>query len=197
MIFLQKRGLILASNSPRRKEYFQRYGFDFTIQGPDIEEHIQEKEQANHFVRRMAKEKVMAVANTISSREDIILAADTIVVLDGTILGKPKSKEDSISMLTMLNGKTHEVTTAYAIYDCRNKNLIENSCTSKVLFFSLSSVLIMKYAEELEGMDKAGAYSIQGLGTFLIQSIEGSYNNVVGLPIEQVIQDFLLNHFIS
>jgi len=196
MIFSQKRELVLASKSPRRKEYLQRYGLIFTVQDAQIKEHAIENESPIRFVVRMAQEKAFAIKDLVSEG-CVILAADTIVVIDGKILGKPTSKDNAITMLTELNGRTHEVTTAYAIYDCREGHILQNSCTTKVSFLSLQPNLIIQYAEELEGLDKAGAYSIQGLGTFLIRSIEGSYNNVVGLPIEMVVQDFLKHGFIS
>ncbi|MCP4751673.1 MAG: septum formation protein Maf [Proteobacteria bacterium] len=196
MNFHQNREIVLASGSPRRKRYLELFGFQFRIVTGSVDESAGADELPLNFARRMAKEKAEAVMEQCS-REEIIIAADTIVVFGNRILGKPKSPEDVYPMLEKLNGKTHQVITSYVVLDGLNRDVIRNEAVSKVSFNRLSKNLLKAYAGTKEPLDKAGAYSIQGIGTFLVRSIEGSYNNVVGLPIEMLLQDLLERNYIS
>ncbi len=196
MNFKQHRQIILASGSPRRKEYLERYNFEFRIITSDISEDVLDGERPMAYVTRMATEKAEAVSGQCQPNE-IILAADTVVALHDRIIGKPVDKEDAIKMLEELNGANHEVITAYTILNPSENILIKNYAGTQVRFNQLSSDYIRSYVESEEPLDKAGSYSIQSTGTFLVNGIEGSYNNVVGLPIEKVIRDLIDHNFIS
>ena len=196
MKFNQEKKIILASGSPRRKEYLERYQLNYKIIKPDIDETPIAGEAPDGYAKRMAKEKVTAINGDIGINE-IALSADTIVVFQERILGKPTSKEDAYQMLALLNGQTHSVITAYALLVKEQNSLTVNAVCTKVTFNDLSEKLLRAYVDSEEPMDKAGSYSIQGDGTFLVDTIKGSYNNVVGLPIEQVIQDLLKLNVIS
>jgi septum formation protein len=190
MKFSQTKTIILASGSPRRKEYLERYQLKYRIIKPDIDETPFKDEGPVTYAKRMAKEKVESISGDIGY-DEIALSADTIVVYEDNILGKPVSTEDAYQMLTQLNGQVHSVVTAYALLlKAQNSLTVESVCT-KVTFNELPEAFLRTYAESEEPLDKAGSYSIQGDGTFLVNAIEGSYNNVVGLPVEQLIQDFL------
>ncbi len=161
-----------------------------------IDETVREGEEPVTYARRLAKEKGLAVAEKLKD-DEIVIAADTIVLIGNQILGKPENSHTVLTMLHKLNGKSHLVITAYFIYDCNNGQEILQDVTTKVMFKNVSNNLLTAYAESEEPLDKAGAYSIQGIGTFLVDSIEGSYNNVVGLPIESLLQNLLDNKFLS
>ncbi|MBU2647236.1 septum formation protein Maf [bacterium] len=193
---MQNRKFVLASGSPRRKEYLERYHLDFHILTGDIDETVLKGEKPVVYARRLAREKGLTVAERLFDNE-IVIAADTIVVLNDLIIGKPATKADVLPMLQRLNGKCHQVITAYFIFDCQYRKEILRDVTSKVVFNKLATEQLAAYAELEEPLDKAGAYSIQGIGTFLVESIEGSYNNVVGLPIEVLIQDLLDNRMLK
>lgn len=192
---LQTKGIVLASSSPRRKAMLERYNLKFRIQTGNVEEKAKHLEQPEVFVVRTAKEKAESVFPSCQS-EEIVISADTIVVFKNKILGKPRSPADSFSMLNRLNGNTHQVITSYVIYDCESKAVIQRSTKTEVSFFEYPDKVLKKYAESDEPADKAGAYSIQGIGTFLVKSIVGSYNNVVGLPIEILLNDLIDQKYI-
>ncbi len=196
MFFTQNRKIVLASSSPRRKEFLERYGLKFKILTNNTDETVRKGELPLEFAQRMASDKARAVVKQCKE-EEIVIAADTIVVFNGHILGKPGSGKNALKMLQKLNGQTHEVISSYMIYDCKSKEKIQKSAFSKVIFYQLPEDVLKAYAETKEPLDKAGGYSIQGMGTFLVRYIDGSYNNVVGLPVEMLIQDMLSNQFIT
>lgn len=196
MKFQQNRDIVLASGSPRRKDYLERYNLQFRIQTGDIDETPHTGETPLDFVERMAKEKAMAVIKNCTT-DEIVIAADTIVVFDGKILGKPETPNDALRMLSELNGSIHQVITGYAIFDCRDKSIIQKAATTEVEFNQLSESFLRSYAATDEPHDKAGSYSIQGIGTALVKKINGSYNNVVGLPIEQLLDDLLRQNYLT
>jgi len=190
MDFIQKRNIVLASGSPRRKAYLDRYSLKFRILTGSVDEISQLGEDPVSFANRMASEKADAILNECHA-DEIVIAADTIVVFDGKILGKPNSQVDIYPMLSVLNGNKHEVITSYVIHDCQNNSRIQNKAITEVTFHNLPANILKIYASSNEPQDKAGSYSIQGVGTFLVSSINGSYNNVVGLPIELLIRDMI------
>ncbi len=189
MKFEQIRPLVLASGSPRRKEYFQRYGLDFSLLKTDIPEIQDPNEPPEAFARRLALEKGQDARRRFPHlKKEVIVSADTIVILNNRVLGKPTQAGEVLPMLELLNGQTHQVLTAYALLGI---DLEEVHCEwTSVEFFSHPSELLNAYAQTAEPLDKAGSYSIQGVGSFLVKSIQGSYNNVVGLPMEKLLQDF-------
>ena len=178
--------LILASNSPRRKSLLTEYGFSFTVIPSDfIESNLLLSPTVT--AKNNALGKAKDVFNKLMDNEIIVLGADTIVVLDGKILGKPKDNFDAKNMLEKLSNKSHQVITGYSIYT-KNK-IITDYITTIVKFNELTDELIDKYVATGSPLDKAGAYGIQD-GFNLVKKIDGSYNNVVGLPIE-IIKDKL------
>jgi septum formation protein len=178
--------LILASASPRRAELLRAAGFDFDVVAPHIDEWLRDGESAEHYVRRLAAEKSAAVP---LNNNDVVLGADTAVVVDGDILGKPADDEQARAMLRRLSGRWHEVMTGISV----RRGSIEKGCveTTRVRFASLSNTEVAWYVASHEGRDKAGGYAIQGLASRFIPQIEGSYANVVGLPVTSVVE--LLN----
>lgn len=173
---------ILASASPRRKEILENVGFCFDVIPSENEEKIKGDLSPKDTVEALAYQKALDVYS--SYPDSVVLGADTIVVFNGEILGKPKDKADAKRMLKMLSGQTHEVRTGYAVLG-GNTEIVLSECTL-VTFFALSDEEIENYANTGEPMDKAGAYGIQGKGGLLVRSILGDYFNVVGLPVANV-----------
>lgn len=174
--------LVLASASPRRRELLEQIGVAFTVSVADIDETPRTGEAPADYVARMAREKAAAVAGAVSPGS-AVLAADTTVVIDDDVLGKPRDHLDGLAMLARLSGRTHEVLTAVCL--CDDGGQEEVLVTTRVTFATLDRALCEAYLATGEPRDKAGAYGIQGLGAVLVESIEGSYSNVVGLPLAQ------------
>lgn len=173
--------LVLASRSPRRQELLSRAGIPFVVRPADVPEEPLHGERAVEHARRLAREKAEAVA---CSDGEIILGADTVVVVEDQILGKPSDPADARRMLRALSGRTHEVVTGICLRSSRQ--CIVDSETTRVRFIPLSEDEIASYVSSGEPMDKAGAYAIQGLASKFIDRIEGCYFNVVGLPVALV-----------
>ena len=196
---LQHRPLCLASSSPRRKELLNKFNLEFDCYTPNIDEIPNKNEQAESFVKRMAIEKGREInQKCLNLAQDvIILAGDTIVFFNGQILGKPETASHANSMLSQLNGKLHTVLSGFSILDSASGNEITDVVCTKVKFQKFTPDLLEWYVSTGEPFGKAGAYSIQGYGLILIESISGSYNNVVGFPIEYIIRYMLDNGWIS
>ncbi len=170
--------IILASGSPRRRELLGSLGWKFRVIVPEIDESIG-KESPLQAVERLAMEKARAVSGLF--HEDLVIAADTIVVIEGRILGKPENSSRAIEMLSMLNNRTHEVITGLAV--CWGSSRSVSSEITKVTFRKMNTSDLSTYVSTGEGLDKAGAYAIQGRGSLLVKNISGCYFNVVGLPL--------------
>jgi len=181
--------LILASKSPRRQYLLKKAGLSVTVVPSRIDERTIPVSDPETYVKVLAEAK----ATEVSARypESWVIGADTIVLIDGTILGKPKSHTDARQMLERLSGRTHQVLTGYALCCRKKERLFSETIITDVRFKTLSEVEIEWYIQTREPFDKAGAYAIQGIGTFLVKSIHGSYTNVVGLPVCEVVE-FLL-----
>jgi MAF protein len=180
-----KSPIILASASPRRQELLRQIGIEFRVVPSHISEDFDSGLSPGDIVRTLAERKVDAVAQT--QPEALIIAADTIVVLDGEILGKPDSARHAVRMLERLSGRTHQVVTGVAL-KCIDRKVYEAlDVTTDVTFGTLPKELIEKYVATGEPMDKAGAYGVQGIGAMFVKSIQGSYSNVVGLPLFEVV----------
>ena len=175
--------LFLASASPRRAELLRLAGYTFDIIVTNIDERVGENEAPAAYVRRLAAEKTRAAAALVGPRV-VVLGADTAVVVDGEILGKPRSDDDAASMLRRLSGRWHEVMTGISLRSGPSE--VGRVETTRVEFAPLSDAEIANYLASGEGRDKAGAYAIQGLASRFIPRIEGSYSNVVGLPVAAV-----------
>lgn len=176
--------IILASNSPRRKELFKYIVDDFTVHVSEIIEDYDPTFKPEEIVTYLSKQKALAVSKTFPT--DVIVGSDTIVYIDGEVLGKPHSKEEAYKMLRKLAGRTHKVYTGVTII---YHNQIESFYSeTSVTFYEMSDAEIYQYIETNEPMDKAGAYGIQGYGAKFIKSIEGDYFTVVGLPVALLYQ---------
>jgi len=170
--------LVLASRSPRRAELLTAAGIEFTVRVADVDETPHEGEAPLDYVLRIAEMKARAVQATA---DEVVLAADTTVVLGDEIMGKPADAADASRMLRALSGKRHEVVTAICLR--LGGDVETNIASTSVWFAPLSEAEIADYVASGESMDKAGAYGIQGLASKFIDRIEGSYSNVVGLPV--------------
>ena len=184
--------LYLASGSPRRQELLTQLGISFEKVVPGIEELRRPDESAQHYVARLAREK--AQAGVALTRDDLpVLGADTIVILNGEVLEKPRDAAHAAVMLRMLSGKTHQVMTAVALADSQHS--LDCLVVTEVTFRTLSDDDITDYVLSGEPLDKAGAYGIQGLGGCFVRKINGSYHAVVGLPLVETYE--LLSNFNS
>ena len=175
--------LVLASGSPRRAELLKAAGIPFEALAVDIDETPLTREAPEAHVRRLAEQKARTAAKTRPA--SVVLAADTIVVVDDRILGKPKDTAEAREMLRALSGRTHEVLTGVALIAPGSDPIVEVASTA-VWFAPLDLHEIDWYVASGEPMDKAGAYAIQGLASRFVERIEGSYSNVVGLPVALV-----------
>lgn len=177
--------LLLASNSPRRRDLLREAGFDFEIFVPPITESFESDLTLRELTALNAIRKGMAGARM--QPENVVLAADTLVTIDGRVLGKPKDKEEAVAMLEQLSGRAHEVCTSVFISRLADAHSVSFYEISRVYFKKLSRDKIDDYFVRVNPMDKAGAYAAQGFGREIIQTIDGSYTNVVGLPMEKTI----------
>ena len=181
---LGERKLILASRSPRRAEILKKAKVEFEIKiPPNLKEESSSSDPAEH-VLSLSKRKATSVSNQVE--EAIVLGADTIVVLDGEILGKPQNKEEAFLILKKLSDRTHRVYTGITLVNRYNGKIISDYDLTEVKFNQLDDEKIETYIDTGEPMDKAGAYGIQGMGGFLVKSIRGSLDNVIGLPTEKL-----------
>jgi len=176
--------LILASSSPRRQELLRQIGIPFVVEAPDVDEHAVEARSPAELVEQLALRKARAVA--AQHPADIVLGADTVVVVDGEVLGKPADRTEAEAMLARLSGRPHQVLTGVAVVR-GGEELVAHEETV-VRFAPLTREQIQWYVETGEPMDKAGAYGIQGRAAALIASISGDYFNVVGLPLHRTVQ---------
>ncbi len=178
--------LILASQSPRRSDLLEQAGLTFSVIPSDVDESTLAMSAPDVYVRSLAESK--AVDISAKHPGSWVIGADTIVLIGRKILGKPGSREEARDMLQRLSGKTHRVLTGYCIC-CKQKNrLFSETVNTAVRFKKLNSAEIEWYIQTGEPFDKAGGYAIQGIGAFLVKSINGSYTNVVGLPVCEVIE---------
>ena len=178
--------IILASKSPRRRYLLQQAGLKFSVIPSDFDESSVKLSSPQSYVRRLAEAKAMDIARKYP--DSWIIGADTIVFLENTILGKPASRTEARTMLHSLSGKTHQVLTGYCICCKSLDRFFSAAVTTDVCFKALTPREIDWYINSGEPFDKAGAYAIQGIGTFLVKRINGSYTNVVGLPVCEVLE---------
>lgn len=170
--------LILASGSPRRRELLGLFGIPFVVRAADIDETMDPAQSPAHEVAQVSRRKAMAVER---GPEDVVIAADTIVVCQGKILGKPHSREEAVSMLRLLSGREHQVMTGCTVlWEGGQETFTE---VTALTFRPLSDEEIQRYVDSGEPMDKAGAYGIQGGAALFCPGIQGDYYNVMGLPV--------------
>lgn len=178
---------MLASGSPRRRRFLAEIGLDFTVAAADVAEVVARGEKPRDFVRRLAQEKAAAVAADFS--EAFVVGADTVVVFADEILGKPVDRQDALLMLKRLAGQNHEVWTGFVII--HGRTVVSREVRSKVTFKNVTEEVLAAYVATGEPLDKAGAYGIQGRGGVLVERIDGSYSNVVGLPMAELVEELL------
>lgn len=181
--------LILASGSPRRRDFLADLGIAFEVVVAEIDETPLTGEQPAEFVARLSREK----ARGVDIPHAWVLGADTAVVVDGEILGKPGDEEEACAMLMRLSGRWHEVWTGFSLCCGATGESCTKAVCTRVRFLELTPELCRAYVRTGEPLDKAGAYGIQGKGCFLVPEISGSYTNVVGLPMTEVLEA-LLHH---
>jgi septum formation protein len=173
--------IILASASPRRKELLEQLGLLFETESSNCEEHIDSAAEPHELAKSLSLKKALAVAE--KHRGSLIIAADTFIVLEGRILGKPHSEAEATEMLRTLNGKAHSVISGFTVLDTETHKVFSRSVETMVHMKRLTPEEIEVYVRSGEPLGKAGGYAIQGVGAVLVKKIEGDYFNVVGLPL--------------
>lgn len=185
--------IVLASASPRRSELLSQVGIEFEIIPSHIPEEPLDGETPAEHVMRLASQKASDVAGRVAAGRvgtaKWVIGSDTVVIIDGEILEKPEDHMDAIGMLKKLSGRDHKVITGYAIINSSSGEEVKRAVETAVKFKRLTDEEIEGYVHSGEPMDKAGAYAIQGLGSFMVEGIVGSYSNVVGLPVCQIVND--------
>ena len=184
--------IVLASSSPRRRELLESVGIEFVVISPETDESCIDGESPDGFALRLSAEKAKSVSRGIQA-EAVVIGADTVVVVDGDILGKPADEQEAVSMLTMISGREHRVLTAFSLVKPVSYVLHSEIVETVVSVKNLAASEIEGYIKTGEPMDKAGAYGIQGIGAFMIREIRGSYTNVVGLPLVEVLEALKLH----
>lgn len=177
----ERSNIILASASPRRRELLESIGLAFEIRSSDVPEEQQAGEDVGTYVQRLAGEKAKAVSAGFP--ESWVIAADTVVYLDETVLEKPVDRDEAVTMLGKLAGRTHSVFSGLILMNASRGRSLTEVVRTEVTIMALERSIIEWYADTGEPMDKAGAYAIQGQGAMFVERIEGSYTNVVGLPL--------------
>jgi len=178
--------LVLASTSPRRSELLKQVGFDFRVVPSGIEEELVKGEPPKAHVLRLAEKKALKVGSEYP--DHWVIAADTIVYIGHSILGKPKDQKEAMKMLRRLSGKEHRVLTGFSVYHMEKGKGDRAAVRTAVKVKRLTPTEMEWYVQTGEPFDKAGGYAIQGIGSFMIESIRGSYTNVVGLPLCELIE---------
>lgn len=186
LLFGKMAHIVLASSSPRRKELLQQLGLDFEIYSPDIDESVHENELVHHYVERLAREKAQTVLKLFP--EAIVIAADTSLGLDGQIIGKPESKNHAFEIWKQLSGRWHDVFSGLCV--ATQQQMLSQVVQTQVEFQHLTTQDMEDYWTTGEPVGKAGGYAIQGIASQYIPQIQGSYSNVVGLPLYEFSQLF-------
>ena len=184
--------LILATSSPRRKDLFDKFNIDYLAVESNIIEKLSISDNPIQFAMTMAFSKAYNVAKQYD--QDIVIGADTIVVYKDEILGKPKDEDDAYRMLKALSGKEHDVISGICLVNLSRKIKVVDFDITRVKFRDISDGIIMKYIATKEPLDKSGAYGIQDFGGLLVESIHGSYYNVIGLPLVKL-DELLIRYF--
>jgi septum formation protein len=176
--------IVLASASPRRQELIKKLGRPFTVDPSSYEEDMTLDMAPHELARHLSKKKAQSVAKRHTN--SLVIGADTIVVFKGRVIGKPLNEGEAYNTLRKLNGQAHQVITGFTIVDTKSSKVLSHSTETVVFFKQSSQDDIDAYVKTGEPLDKAGAYAIQGKGKFLVEEIDGDYDNVVGLPIKDL-----------
>lgn len=185
-----ERKIILASQSPRRKELLEKHGLSFCVFVTDADETVTQPMPPDKLVKELSLRKAKSAAECFLNDAVLVIAADTVVVSDGVIFGKPVSEEHAFSMLQKLSGNTHSVFTGTTVAEVQNCSVRYRSfvCETKVSFYELSEEEIRSYIATKEPFDKAGSYAIQGIASKFVKEIDGDFDNVVGLPAKELLR---------
>ena len=183
--------MILASNSPRRKEILENFGFNLKVITKNIDE-VSDEEDIIKRIEDIARKKVLAVA--LEYPEEFVVGADTVVVVDDKILGKPKDEKDIYEMLHNLSGKSHKVITSFSFVNISKNISISDSEVSEVYFKNITDEEISWYIDTKEPFDKAGSYGIQGKGSYFVERIDGDFFAVMGFPIGKFVRTLAKNN---
>lgn len=194
-MFETRKKLVLASGSPRRKRFLSELGLDFEVCPANVNEAGNGDEKPGEYVARIAGEKALAIS--LEMVDAWVVAADTIVSIGADLLGKPESEKEAVTLLMQLSGKEHEVLTGYCICHKNSGFFVVKTEMTSVRFTRFKEDVARAYVKTGEPLDKAGAYGIQGKGGMLVDEINGSYSNVVGLPLSQVISLLLKKRVIA
>ena len=173
--------VILASASPRRKELLDKIGLKFEVEPSNYGEDIDPRLEPHELAKSLSLKKAKTVAS--NHKDALVIAADTFIVFEGRILGKPQTETEAKRILEAINGKPHRVITGFTVIDTQSDKTLSKSVETKVYIRRLSPDEIDAYVRSREALDKAGAYAIQGLGSVIVERIEGDYFNVIGLPL--------------
>lgn len=184
------RSIILASKSPRRKQLLEKAGLKFKVVESNYEEKIDSKLNPHQLVKKLSLEKAKAVAQKY--RNAIIIGADTIIVCEGKIMGKPKDEKDARKILNFISDKTHLIVTGFTIIDGESQKIITKSEETKIKMRKISKSEIDSYIKTKEPFDKAGAYAIQGKAREFIEKIDGDLENAIGLPVDSLLKELKL-----
>jgi septum formation protein len=189
-MFKKNTNIYLASKSPRRRKLLKQIGLNFKSFSVDLDEEVLDGEHPIRTVKRLSQEKMTLASAKV--KEGIIITADTIVVLDKQIIGKPKNKKDAVKILNLLSDKKHYVYTGFSIMDKKSNIVITDYEKTAVIFNKLTTAQIKNYVNDGSPMDKAGAYGIQDdYGSVFVKRINGCYYNVVGLPVAKLYQNLI------
>lgn len=178
--------IILASQSPRRRELLENIGLEFEVKVDNSPEIVDETMEIEEIVKCLSAKKAENVSKTLDNEDCVVIAADTVVAFEDRILGKPKDEEDAKNMLKILSGNVHFVYTGISVLDNKTGKCISDFEKTKVRFREITDSEINSYIKSGEPMDKAGSYGIQGLGSVFVEKICGDYFNIVGLPISKL-----------
>ena len=173
--------IYLASTSPRRVELLRSLGLEFSVLPVEVSESYSTEESPRLYVQRMARQKALQGAEGLT--EGLVIAADTVVVIDDMVLGKPQTRDDAARMLRLLQGRVHRVISGVALYCARTHRCLTAAEETEVKFAAMTDQEVQWYISTGEPLDKAGAYGVQGKGAVFIEWVRGSYSNVVGLPL--------------
>lgn len=189
-MYISKSALVLASGSPRRKEILSGLGLCYKFVPSGVDENSEGLEEGPElYSQKWAERKALAVYERLSEPEAWYLAVDTVVVLDERIMGKPSGRSEAVEYLSSLSGRCHRVVSGYCIYHPSSSEKLLRSVSSEVKFKELDRSEIEAYTNTEEPFDKAGGYAVQGVGAFMVEAIRGSYTNVVGIPLTEVVDD--------
>ncbi len=180
---LQTKKLILGSQSPRRHSLIKKINVDFDVVEPDFDEKLDSDDFSDEKIKSLSFQKALSIIEKHNPENSLVISADTVVILNNKILGKPKDEADAIEMLRALSGNTHFVATAVTVFDSDSKKSLTEIVKTFVTFQKLGDSLISDYVKNFKPLDKAGAYGIQEMGEEFIKSVDGCLDNVIGLPV--------------